>query len=341
MGRDKSRAPDPATGYVRMFNAFFANGDMTATYKPVFLKCLLDLGKYDAHGGNGGLPGGEWVEAGGDAILLDLNFVAARLVRYYWDMEDSFELRQTSNPGDAKIIQIVRNARKARKSAQPPTLDELASASCAKVRREAITHVIKKQVLAYLLTDMPSFYERLPGTDRIRLAPDTIPFFRRHRATILAGLNHKFAAHLEKLNRKVPQSVARHTERARPSVVLSFKAAQFLGNEQQQRCFYCDEEYAEKTTRIDHVLARDYVFFANLHNCVTSCVKCSMNKRGRPPSPALFLGVLDRNDALERRLAKLPVDVRHSFADYDGVWYRKTYTACLVANPGDAEFFRP
>jgi len=64
-------------------------------------------------------------------------------------------------------------------------------------------------------------------------------------------------------------------------------------------------------------------------------------KAPRPPAAALFLGVLDRNDGLEGRLAKLPVAARRSLAGYDSVWYRKTYTASLAEHRGDAQFFRP
>lgn len=338
MGRDTGRVPDSATGYVRLFNAFFAKGDMTATYKPVFLRCLLDLGKRDPYGRDNELPGGEWIEDNGETITLDLNFVAARLIRYYWDMEDSFKLRQTSNPGDAKIVQIVRKGAQGRQAREPPTLEELVSDSNRKIRQEAITHVIKKQVLVYLLTDMPDLYETVPNSNKIRMDADIAPFLRQHKKTILEGLNRKLSARLGRLNTETPHGAG---EPGQGYGVPIPGAWQFLDGEQQQRCFYCGSSYWEGNPSMDHVIPPGRVFFADLHNCVVVCALCGLKKRERPPAPELFLNVLDRNDRLERRASQLPPAVRRSLAGYDGVWYRKTYTACLTVHRGDTMLFRP
>ena len=324
-----------------MFNAFFSRGGMTATYKPVFLKCLLDLGKYDVQGHNSGIPGSEWVEVDGDTVTLDLNFVAARLVKHYWDMDHGFRFRQTSNPGDAKIVQIIRECGRASGLAKPPTLVEIAS-SHRKARQEAITLVIKKQVLTYLLTDMPSLYVRVRGSDKIRLGVDIIPFFRRHRKTVLHGINSKLASQLEKLNSPALHSAAELNEDARAPRAPYPGARQFLDIEQRQQCFYCGKpDRAGQDSCIDHVIPANHAFFTGMHNCVVACAACGLKKRRRPPAAALFLGVLDRHDGLEGRLARLPAAARRSLASYDGVWYRKTYTASLVEHRGDAQFFRP
>lgn len=329
MGQDASRPLDPATDYIRELNAFFSGTGMTATYKPVFLRWLLDLGKYDVHGHNGGLPGSEWIAVDGDTVTLDLNFVAARFLRHYWDMDDSFHLRQTSNPGDAVIVQIVREGRRARKSSGPPTLEELASPSGRALRRETLTRVIKKQALTYLQDDMTSLYSWKPGSDVITLCTDTIPFFRRHRETILNGLNPMLSDRLARLNRTVPHSSARPGEEAHALRALHPEAKRFLDAEQRQRCFYCDRPHGEETPGIDRVMPDIYAFSADMHNCVAACVGCGLQKRDRLPAAEHFMGVLDRNDGLERRLDRLPAGVREGFAGYDGVWYRKAYTSCL------------
>jgi len=337
MGQDRDHALDPATGYVRMFNAFFSRGGMTATYKPVFLRCLLDLGRHDPHGHDGGLPGGEWIEDDGETITLDLNFVAARLIRYYWDMDNSFRLRQTSNPGDAKIVQIVRSGAQGRQAREPPTLEELVSDSSSKIRQEAITHVIKKQVLVYLLTDMPDLYETVPGSNKIRLDAHIAPFLKQHKKTILDGLNRKLSDRLGKINRDTAEF--RWVQRRNAALVHG--AWQFLDDEQRQHCFYCYSPYWEGNPSMDHVMSPARVFFADLHNCVVACAACSLKKRDRPPAPELFLEVLDRNDGIERRLSRLPISVRQSFAGYDSVWYRKTYTSYLGELRNGVRLFRP
>lgn len=340
MGQDEDRALDPATGYVSMFNAFFARADMNAPYKAVFLKCLLDLGKYNVHGHNNRLPGSEWIAVDGDVVTLDLNFIAARFLKYSWDMDDSFQFKQTKNSGEAKIVQLVRKGRKISKSSNPPTLEELAY-GFQKLRQETITSVITKQAMKYLPRNMPSLYVRVTRSNKIRLNTDMIQFFRQHRSTIQKGLNRKIAGHIEMLNKEIPH-VATKLGEEDASCALYPGAGHFMDSEQQQRCFYCDDPYGRgQSPYIDHVIPITYAFFAGMHNRVVACATCSLKKRDRPPAAALFLDVLDRNDGLKRRLSRFPFSVRRSLAGYDGVWYRKTYTSCLAEHRGDERFFRP
>ena len=58
------------------FNRFFSSKSLASTYKPTFLKCLLDLGDYRTD------EGSQWVSENGDSFIVDLNFVAARFLRY-------------------------------------------------------------------------------------------------------------------------------------------------------------------------------------------------------------------------------------------------------------------
>jgi len=338
MGGDGHGELDPATGYVRMFNAFFASGDMNATYKAVFLKSLLDLGMH----GDRGLPGGEWIRVDGDTVTLDLNFVAARFIKHYWDRDRGPQLRQAKNRGVPTIVQLVRERSRAGGAGRPPTLEDLVSGPYRRLRRDAITRVIQKQALTYLEKDMGSLHTWERGSDTITLNADTIPFFRRHRETIKRGLKSKIDDHIEGLNPGASRPAVWPTGATAEQRALHPEARQFMDGEQRQRCFYCGRRRGEEQDpRIDHVMPTAYAFFTGLHNCVAACAGCALKKRGLPPSPALFLGVLDRNDGLEGRLARLPDAARLSFAGYDGMWYRKTYTACLAENRGDAGFFRP
>ena len=342
MERDGDRAPGSETDYVRMFNSFITRGSMTATYKAVFLRCLLDLGHYEVHGPNRGLPGSEWIEVDGDTVTLDLNFVAARFIKYYWDMDHSFRLKQTTNPTRARIVQIVRRRRRAGKFRNPPALGELVSGEHAGMRQDAIVSVIKKQVLNYLPSDMPRLCRRIPRSNKIRLDAALIPFLKRHRVIIRNGLNHKLAVKLESLNKTIPQIAAKIDEESYPSRSLHVRAAQVIDSEQQSRCFYCDAPYREKKERhIDHVIPFNYIFSTDMYNCVAACPACNLQKHDCLPAPDLFSSVMERNDDLEKRLGSLPRVVRRCFADYDGLWYKRTYEVCRIEYHGEAPYFSP
>ena len=342
MERDGDRSPGSETDYVRMFNSFITRGSMTATYKAVFLRCLLDLGHYEVHGPNRGLPGSEWIEVDGDTVTLDLNFVAARFIKYYWDMDHSFRLRQSSNPADANIVQIVRDRHRLGKYSKPATLEELASASSRAMRMDAIRSSIKPQVLKYLLTDMPGLYARQVGSNKIRLRAGLMAFLGRHRVIIKNGINYKLATYLEKLNKTIPQIAAKLDEDSYPPRILAGLAERAIDREQEGRCFYCDARYWEEQKRhIDHVIPFNYIFSTDAYNCVGACISCNLQKHDRLPHPDMFSGVIARNDDLARRLLALPAPMRASFETYDRVWYERTYSACRAEYHGDAPYFRP
>jgi len=342
MAWDEGSLSGPETEYVRMFNQFFTRGKMSSTYKPVFLRCLLDLGKYRVRGSNSGLPGNEWVEVDGGTATLDLNFIAARFIKYYWDMDHSFRLKQSSNPADANIVRIVRDRHRVGKYSKPATLEELVSGSSREMRLDAIRSSIKPQVLKYLLTDMPGLYVRKVGSNKIGLRASLIPFLGRHRVIIKNGINYKLATYLEQLNKTIPQIAAKLDEESYPPRMLNGLAERVIDREQQGLCFYCASRYWERQKRhIDHVIPFNYVFSTDAYNCVAACASCNLQKRDRLPHPDLFSNVVARNDDFERRLPRLPEPIRGSFETYDRVWYERTYMACRAEYHGEAQFFRP
>lgn len=341
MGRETDRLIDSDTEYVRMFNVFFTRARMTATYKTVLLRSLLDLGKYEAHGSNSDLRGNEWIEIDGDEVVLDLNFIAARFIKYYWDMDHSFKLKQTTNPNDAKIVQIVREHRQKGKLTKPPTLYELVSDSSKQIRKETI-ELLKKQPLHYLKqSNMQNLYKLLPES-KIKLNKNIILFLKQHRIIIRNGLNHKLAIKLESLNKSVPQIAAKIDEENHPSRTLHAQARKLIDNEQQQKCFYCDKLYmVTKKRHIDHVIPFNYIFSTDTYNCVAACIRCNLKKHDRLPDCEFFDSVRNRNDTFRSQLSRLPNVVQRCFVDYDDIWYAKTYNACHTEYHGNAPLFKP
>ena len=85
------------------FNRFFSSQNLASTYKPTFLKCLLDLADYKED------EGGNWVVKNGNEITVDLNFVAARFLRYYWPLLFKFRLKQDPLTLQLQCIDYYRN----------------------------------------------------------------------------------------------------------------------------------------------------------------------------------------------------------------------------------------
>lgn len=62
------------------FNRFFQSQSTASTYKPTFLKCLLDVGDCKSDEGK------HWIQETEKSFIVDLNFIAARFLRYYWPL---------------------------------------------------------------------------------------------------------------------------------------------------------------------------------------------------------------------------------------------------------------
>ena len=237
MPEDSDRpTPETQVKFIDMFNDFFTSSIMAGTYKAVFLRSLVDLGKF----GEDDLVGKEWIHREGDKIRLDLDFVAVRFAKYYWDMEVAFHMRHmpehmadSDDPSqDAlNIVKLIRKRssdvvrrrvmatidemnpgvlndpygvekeiRDALSKPNPPTLEELASAAFGDFRQDVINQAIKPQVLKNILNDMPDLYERVWGEDHILLDSDIVPFLKKFSLMINKALNYMLALHLEKYN---------------------------------------------------------------------------------------------------------------------------------------------
>lgn len=218
--------------YAEMFDGFFKESQMSSTYKPMFVRALADIGKY----GQADLVGKQWICRGGDKVRLDLNFVAARLAMYYWDMEAAFAMRHTpermadhKNPlHDIGIVKLVRNQEKQRRKKamkriiddmddytlanperasrkmgsaweiNPPGLAELASEGMAEFRIEVIKSM--QEVLDHLQSDMPVLYEWNKAERYIEFDAELMDFMKDSMHTIKQASCHMLACKLEKIN---------------------------------------------------------------------------------------------------------------------------------------------
>ncbi len=222
--------------FVDMFNNFLKKGVMAGTYKVVFLRALTDIGK----DGDSEMIGKQWIHHENGRIRLELDFIAIRFIKYYWDMEIAFKMKHMpSRMADAddpekdtiNVIKLIRAcAADMKKEAtiktvnnmdhetlneskqvgieiqnmlqllEPPTIKKLASDEMKKFREDVIKASIKPEVLRHLLNDMPNLYERVRGENYILLDPAIIGFMKKFYLIIRKALNCVLAEHLEKNN---------------------------------------------------------------------------------------------------------------------------------------------
>ena len=226
--------------YLSMFNKFFSSGRMSSTYKAVFLRALLDLGDYDS---KKEIAGHSFVHIKENKISLDLDFIAIRFLKYYWDMHHSFKIRQSQDPSDANILKIIK--RENVKFDKPPTLKELDDKNMAKLRMEVIKRSILREVIPHLQNDMPELYNKVRRKPIIELDKNIIEFLSKHNISLKNGINYKLATYLERINKTIPQ-IANKVDINIPRQHLVTLEKEFLETEQSDRCYYCDRSVSAK-----------------------------------------------------------------------------------------------
>lgn len=342
--------------FIKKFDGFASDRRLSSTYKPVFLKSLLDLGRYREDGVNDGLVGSEWVRIQGDKVVVDLNFVATRFLKYYWDMEYSFKFRQSSDWQDANIRKIIRRIA-VNKDKKPPTREQIANNENDELRKEVIRRSIKPEVMKHILTPMPGFFEKVEGRPMsIKFDRSIIGFLDRHRDTVLSIINHKLVVELEKYNSMTPRIATKvsYEHAARPPIPKDDRDL-VLWSQGNERCFYCNEPRNE--THFDHVIPYNHVGSHDVYNIVASCQECNCSKHDKLPANDLFDRVVGRNNRLKSMVGPgTPADTAAApdlgllealgkMKEYAEETYREEYRRCemvyCAAAYGNQEKFRP
>lgn len=312
--------------YLSMFDRLFRNENrMSSTYKPVFMRAMLDVGDME----NKDLIGRQWLKKEGEKLLVDLNFVAARFSKYYWDMEYGFRLRQSQDPKDANILRLIKSERK--DGQKPPTLEKLAGDDMADFRKNVIKESIRKEVLVHLLTDMDGLYKKIDA-NTLEFDLDIVDFLGSHRTILRKGLNNMIVKYLEKMNGATPKIAAKvdceltYRHQLRTEMKLKLK------NHQDCKCFYCTRKFTKYD--VDHVIPHNYVFTTDVYNCVLACKLCNCEKSDRLPDKDTFGQVLERNCEIENYMKEMSVI-------YSDKAYSQMFENCMQEYNGYENFFVP
>lgn len=299
------------------FNTFLHNSDFSSTYKPVFLKSIMDLSEF---GESNSSVGNQWLKKDNDNLIVELDFVAVRYAKYYWDMYNKFKLRQSHNPEDVNIHKIFKMSKHPEK---PPTIKELASDDYSDTRKLVISRSIRPEVLRRINKDM-ELYKIVSRKNYIIFEYSIVPFLKKFKSILVPAINYVLTRYLEKINfspriaekvlGKIPRDYLTKDER---EILMRF----------HHSCFYCNKN--AENYHIDHVIPFDYVFHTDIFNTVPACIECNSKKSNRLPKKEIFGDVLKRN----KRLSDLK--------DYTPEWYQNLYDKCIIEYHGSRDFFSP
>ncbi len=294
------------------FNRFFKSKTLASTYKPTLAKCLLDLGDYKQD------EGSQWVKKDGNNFTVDLNFVAARFLRYYWPLLFKFKLKQEATKTPIVVYRILKEYEKEIGVKSIPSKKLLCSEKFSEMRKKTIQGGIKHMVLPRLLNDC-KIYTINKSSNSIVLKKEVIDYMKNNKKILEAALNHMIAEYLEKINSS-PNISTKLEEKIPRTTLKKDKFAKII-TLQNSCCFYCEKK--GQSFAQEHFIPWNFIFDTQSFNIVAACKSCNSSKHDRLPNSKYLEKLLKRNDNLEN----LPYGYSHEFM-------KNLYESCRLGYHG-------
>jgi len=280
------------------FNRFFKKQSLASTYKPTFVKCLLDLGDFENSEGD------EWVEEKEDSVVVDLNFVAARFLRYYHPLKFKFKLKQEATKKRIAVYRVLEEFEERIGVKSIPSKKLLCSKKFVDVRQKTINDGIKPQVLKKLLNDC-KIYTINRGSNSIIIKKEIIDYMKKNKKILEAALNHMIARYLENCN--ASPNISTKLEEKIPRKTLKKSDFSEIISLQNSRCFYCKDKF--NSFAQEHFLPWNFIFQTKNFNIVPACIDCNSSKKDRLPHEKYLRALLERN----KKLDELPMGYSDEF----------------------------
>ena len=274
------------------FNRFFSSKSLASTYKPTFMKCLLDIGDCKDDEGQ------KWIKDVGNSLEVDLHFISLRFIRYYWPLLFKSKLKQEATATPIAVYRILKEfAEKGLfgKNKSRPSKKQLCEDKFHELRLRIIKEGIKPQVLTKLLNDC-NIYDFGKKKNSIIIPKDVVEFMSDNKKTLESALNHVIAIYLEKIN--YAPNISIKLEEKIPRTTLNDDDFSELLRLSNGLCFYCHEKHDKYAQ--DHFIPWNYDSNTQSFNMVPACKHCNSSKSDNLPSKNFLDDILERNKKLSK-----------------------------------------
>jgi len=283
------------------FDRFFGGSpNLASTYKPTFLKCLLDIGNDE------NIEGSQWITQRENEYEVGLDFIAARFIYYYWPLNFIFKLKQAATPSPIAVYRILNDYSDlfilgGRRS--QPTKEKLCNMDndFVEMRKEIIV-ILKRDVLDRLLNDC-DIYTIHSSRSKIIIPKEIVSFMKENKNIIFSALNYTIAEYLEGFNTS-PNISRCLKEEIRRTSLTNDEFAEMI-KMQNSCCFYCGcpenklrEENGTKFFQ-DHLIPWNFVRETKNYNIVPACFDCNSDKSDKLPAKEYLNAKIDSNKSLE------------------------------------------
>ena len=284
------------------FNRFFKSNSLASTYKPTLAKCLLDIGDYQKD------EGSEWVTKNDDTFTVNLHFIAARFLRYYYPLKFQFKLKQEGTKQTVAVYKILDNCKdlfNQLKSKKTPSKKQMCMKLFDEMRETTFRHsLMRNMVLPKLLNDC-NIYKNTDDKQHITIKKDVVEFMRKNKNTLESALNHMIARYLETCN--ASPNISTKLEESMTRKYLSPNPKREVLEIADNTCFYCPAKNVKFA--MDHFVPWNYLGQTAQYNMVPACTPCNSSKNDKLTDPKYLDCLIDRN----KKLKKLPMGYSEEF----------------------------
>lgn len=280
------------------FNRFFKKQSLASTYKPTFVKCLLDIGDCKDQEGK------KWITDNGNELTVDLNFIIARFLRYYHPLKFKFKLKQEATRNTIAIYDILERYKSQLGTKSVPSLKKLCSEKFSEIREITIKNdAIQKQVMPKLLNDCKIYTH---DSKKITIKKEIIEYMKNNKNVLTAALNNMISTYLEKCNKKFPDISTKLLDEI-PRKKLDKEKFGKITALQNSCCFYCEKEF--HSFEQEHFIPWNFVPQTENYNIVAACKKCNNSKNDRLSEKRFLEKIITRN----KQLDNLPIEYSEEF----------------------------
>lgn len=265
---------------------FFQKTNMVSTYKPMFLKALLDLGDHKES------EGSQWVKDDGKYLIVDLNFIAVRFIYCCHPLFYKFKLKQQFGIMTVLSYKIfeefdVFNAK------NKVSKIEFSKEKYQSARTRLIKDGLSATVFKLLLKDCNIYTKINPNT--LKISKENVKYLKEHKNQLTKALNHELSLFLGKFNNSpdIPRKLEEKQKRPAVNKKNSLENVRIS----KYRCFYCNK-HGSKFVQ-DHFIPWNYIYTTEKHNMVPACITCNSSKNDKLPSKKFLKKIIQRNEKLE------------------------------------------
>lgn len=289
----------------KLFKKIIRESNYDNTYKMAWAKSLVELSTQ--------------IDLNEDCIEISFTDIAKKYIKYYWNQTIFFDLKQGSNPIKPPVIlTYVKEIIKKYFQLANTNIPELYEKAEIKFERinlnEDYDRLIKKVVSAlkqdvswrfkFLNGKDTEIYSYVKGNDFMIIKSSLLKQLKENEQDLYDLINYRWGLILEtfnsspRINKKVKIMDEREIKR---NSLNKFKDYLDLEN-QNHKCFLCNNIISENNISIDHVIPWSYMYSDDIWNLVYVCKNCNSSKNNRIPSELEINNLKLRNQILLEKM---------------------------------------